>query len=114
MTQVLQYSQLTDIDDISPINSDDLKCLDEVRSVIMKHKRLDRFGVSLLHKHFEVATDEILVETCDPAARVLVTKPVKLENIPVDRQVQTLWRFDGNSPMICVRDERNVHDHQIS
>ncbi|MDT0449491.1 hypothetical protein RM609_10460 [Streptomyces sp. DSM 40473] len=38
-------------------------------AVLEKHGNLDRFGLCLLHDHFPVASDEVLVETHDADAR---------------------------------------------
>jgi hypothetical protein len=39
---------LHDIDDVADFDESDQICLDEVRSVIEKHSKLDRFGVQAL------------------------------------------------------------------
>ena len=75
---VQQWNHLPDIQDTRPLDEDDRACLSDIRDVLSKHGRLDRFGVSLLHKHFEVADDETLVVSVYEKDRKLVTQPVKL------------------------------------
>jgi hypothetical protein len=72
-----QGANLKDFDEVDPINEADSACLDEVCEVLKKHGKLERFGVSLLHKHFDLAADEVLVEDNDPHTRVLTIEPVR-------------------------------------
>lgn len=73
----MQWSEFQDIDDVEPMNDSDGECLAEVRNVLKKHDMLNRFGVALLHKHFDLSEDEILLETSDNDARTLILKPTK-------------------------------------
>ena len=93
----VQWSNLDNIDDIEPLNEADSKCLSEIRDVLKRHGKLNRFGVALLHSHFSVSNDEILLETTDFEARTLTTKPVRKEDAG-DANVATLWqlRSEGN------------------
>lgn len=40
------------------LNSEGAACLAELREVLGKHDRLNRFGITLIHKHFELSEDE--------------------------------------------------------
>src|SRR4051812_15073087 len=75
----MQWADLKDIDEVEPIGESDSECLAEVREVLKKHGKRDRLGVALLHKHFDMAGDEVLVEYSDKEERVLTIKPVKAE-----------------------------------
>jgi hypothetical protein len=87
-------ADLKDFHEVEPINESDSACLDEVCEVLKKHGKLERFGVSLLHKHFDLAADEVLVEDNDPQTRVLTVKAVKKNQ--TDHLTETMWRFvDG-------------------
>src|SRR5260370_32755153 len=86
-----QRAHFANIDDIEPLSSQDTACLEEIREVLARHGALERFGVSLLHEHFEVADDEILVETCDIEARTLVTTPMKRAELGEEAIIQTNW-----------------------
>lgn len=44
--------------------------------MVEKHGKTRRFGAILLHQHFMLASDELLVEHCDIEQRVLTTAPV--------------------------------------
>lgn len=103
-----QWNHLSDIHDVAPLSDQDHACLDAVRDVLARFGCLDRFGLNLLHKHFEMAADEILVEQVDEEARKLVTKPVKVAVVADDLQnsiaTQWHWRRDKNGKyeQICV------------
>ncbi|HAS39053.1 MAG TPA: hypothetical protein DCS93_01175 [Microscillaceae bacterium] len=104
------YTALKDIDVIDPFNDDDRETLALIREVLRKRNAIDRFGLTLLHDHFDVNDDEVLVETCDPATRTLTIKPYRNEelkeaDIEEDGYVQTNWRFDENDPqnLFCVQ-----------
>jgi hypothetical protein len=86
----VEWSSLKDIDQIEPINDEDTDCLLEVREVLKKYGRLDRFGVALLHSHFDLADDEIMLESTDEANRTLTTKPVRRSEAGTNN-IGTVW-----------------------
>jgi len=109
VNNVNPYTALKDIDAVDPFTDDDRETLDLIREVLRKRNAIDRFGVTLLHDHFEVNDDEVLVETCDPVTRTLTIKPYRNEqlkeaDIDEDSYVQTNWRFDQNDPknLLCL------------
>ena len=93
---------LKNIDDIAPLQDDDRACFMEIRDVLSKHGKLDRFGLTLLHKHFDVYEGETLLETCDSENRTMTITVMKKEDIQTSRVVQTNWRLDlGVSTQSC-------------
>jgi hypothetical protein len=88
----LQWNSLSDIEDTEPINESDLECLKELKEVLFKHGKINRFGVALLHKHFDLQEGECLVEYTNAETRTLET--VVKKDIEVNNAIQTLWRFD--------------------
>jgi hypothetical protein len=70
-------------------------CLNELQSVIEKYDLTRKFGVALLHKHFEIGEDEVLLETNDPVNRSLNSEPVKINEAEKKGYATTIWRFDG-------------------
>lgn len=95
--QPMQWSSLSDIEAVDhELTSADAACLAELRAVLQKHQRLDRFGVTLLHKHFELSEDECLLETVDIDGRRLLVQPVLRSALPP--AVQTQWRLASNEP----------------
>ena len=95
-----QWGNLSDIDDIQPINSDDFACLSEIREVLKKHGKRERFGVALLHKHFDMDADEILVEYTNKQDRILTIKPVKRDE--AGQMIETIWEIgdDENNQIV--------------
>ncbi len=89
-----QWGSLKDIEDVEPINDSDLECLAEVRDVLAKHGKRERFGVALLHKHFDMEEGEVLVEETDKDARELTIRPMKQDE--AGNTVPTIWKLgDG-------------------
>ena len=86
----MQWADLEDIDDVEPLNDADAECLADIRNVLREHGKLERFGITLLHSHFEVSEDEIMLESCDSQRRRLTTAPVKISESG-ENKVGTMW-----------------------
>jgi hypothetical protein len=108
MNAIAQWNHLSDIHHVKPLSEQDRACLDAVRDVLAQYDCLHRFGLSLLHKHFEMAADEILVEEVDEKSRTLTTKPVRIMamSADIDTGIATQWHWqrnkDGAYEQICV------------
>src|SRR5437867_11090458 len=92
----IQGSTLNRISDVIPIDQSDAECLEEIRRVLEKHNSLQRFGVSLLHSHFDLADDELMLETTDVEKREHWVRPVKksyLKEVGLEPQT-TVVGFD--------------------
>jgi len=87
-------SPLPDIDDVRPISDEDQECIQDVRQVLIDHGALGRFGLTLLHEHFEVGPDEIMMEFVDKEERVLTTRPIRAAGHSAENSIQTSWRLD--------------------
>lgn len=97
--EAVQYATLPDIDDVEPINDKDHEVLQELRATLAKHGYTDRFGICLLHKHFELADDEVLMETTDNDSRVS-TLFVQRRGEESKTTIETMWRFsNGGDPI---------------
>ncbi len=94
---------LPDVTDVARLSESDASCLAELREVLTRHGNLTRFGLTLLHQHFELADDEILVETCDEERRVLTSRPMKRSEIEGRSVLDTSWRLDTQDALAkCV------------
>ena len=71
-----QWNTLNHIVDVKPIDDSDAQCLEEIRQVLLKHGHTRRFGVSLLHSHFDLASDEVLLEETNIETREQWVRPV--------------------------------------
>src|SRR6187402_2148813 len=74
------WGNLPDIDSVNEFSDLDTDCLRELRDVLKKYNNLDRFGISLLHTHFDIAEDEFLYETTDVHERTQLIRPVKIKD----------------------------------
>lgn len=92
----VQWTSLKDIDDVTPLNSSDAECLAEIREILKKHNVLNRFGIALLHSHFHVAPDEVLLETSDEEARTLILSVVKEKDADHNRVGTIFQLLDGD------------------
>ncbi len=90
---------LPDIDDVEPFSEKDHACMQAVREVLEQHGALGRFGLTLLHEHFTIENDEVLMETVDTETRTLITRPVKIDEQSDSNSVETSWRLDTPSGM---------------
>ena len=99
--QALQYRDLPDIDNVHPINTNDRVCFDEVKEVLEKHGMVKRFGLCLLHNHFNLAEDEVMSETCDDDTRTLTIRPVKASKVGAGKTIETTWRLDTMEAQLC-------------
>jgi len=115
--QPLQFNELPDINDVPPISPEDEACLEEIKAILEKHNRTSKFGIALLHNHFMLEDDEVLMEYCDSEKRLLISKPVKHSSLLDKQAIETLWRFDtqldGNAQKwcekYCPRGQDNKH-----
>lgn len=78
----MQWAEVKDIEKTPPVSETDHACLSEIRDVLRKHDMQNRFGVALLHSHFDLEDGEILLEEEYPDERKLVLQPTKREAAP--------------------------------
>ncbi len=100
-----QWNSFPDIGETHSLDESDKHVMEKIRDVLSEHNKLDRFGLTLLHKHFEVAPDEILVESVNVEKRELVVSPVKLALIgsEMPSAYETQWKLStGAAAQVCV------------
>ena len=96
--QPMQWEPIIDISEVKPLTDDDKDLFSEVRDVLKKHNVLDRFGLNVIHKHFDIAENECLLECTDIENRTLVIKPIKVTEMDIKNTTVTQWRLsDGNA-----------------
>ena len=108
---------LPHINDAMPLTNQDKSLVDEVLSVLRRHNAERRFGLVLLHQHFSIGPEEVLVETTDAQARSQLTTPMSKSDLArLDYKV-TSWRLDSGEPLMhCVclvrgGEHSGVHQH---
>jgi hypothetical protein len=96
---VEDYAALRDMDatDVGVLREDDRACLEELGQYLASTDAWQRFGIWLLHKHFEPEPGEVFVEHT-------MRTPRKTETTPIDRSAfaeeglsTTAIRFDSIS-----------------
>lgn len=91
------WNDLPDLIDVHELSENDDQCLKQLQAVIEKYNLTSKFGVALLHKHFDIENDEVLLETNDPKLRTLTTRPIRIKEGDSQNYATTIWRFsDGN------------------
>jgi hypothetical protein len=101
--QTIQWSTLSDIDDVDPITEKDYQVLADLQRVLGRHGYLNRFGICLLHKHFDLGPGEVLMEKTNAAKRI---STLKVEQSADNRTktIETMWRFDNpKCTTVCVQ-----------
>jgi hypothetical protein len=106
---------LPDIHDVAALSTDDAPLMQDLYDVLRKHNALRRFGITLLHQHFELAHDEVLVESTNRQTRTQTIEPIKVCEIKDLDAIETSWRLDTGEPVMsckCIKYGPNEHQHQ--
>lgn len=91
-----RQQRVATFEEVVPFSETDQPCFDELRQVLAKYGALNRFGICLLHDHFPIAQDEILIETVNPVERTMVLKPMR--TLEVGSALETAWQFSSDPP----------------
>jgi hypothetical protein len=96
------YSMLPDMDatDVGVLTDRDRHCLDELGEYLVRSNNYTRFGIGLLHSHFPVGDDEVLIERADRANRSVSLSPYRA--ICDDELVPLSIRFDASAARDCI------------
>lgn len=108
----LHWAALAELHEVSPLDADDLACMAELRAVLANHGRLGRFALHLVHRHFELADGEVLVEYSDAKTREQVMRVERCDAPALQHAIPTTWLLDGPTPLVaCVCAVRVEHGH---
>lgn len=101
------------IAEVEPRSEKDEMLFADLAAVLKKHNALQRFGITLLHRHFEIEPGEVLIETTDVHARVHTIRPVEHDEATAEPYFETGWRLgDGWTAMYCKCVRRGLdHEH---
>jgi hypothetical protein len=93
---VEDYAELRDMDatNVGELAEDDRACLDEVGQYLVAADAWQRFGIWLLHKHFEPAPGEVFVERAIHEPRGMKTCPIPRSAFTEQGLSTTAIRFD--------------------
>ena len=110
--QAMQWSKLDDLHDTAPLNIEDFACMDAVREVLMKFNKVERFALHLVHKHFDLADDEILVEYSNANTREQFFRPEKADSEVARESIPTTWMLKDMEPSVICTCARTENGHQ--
>ena len=101
------YAVLPDIDlpAMQALDDGDWECLDEIGGLLIAKGANDRFGVTLLHSHFPIGDNEIMIEEPRTGERAFTLRPVEHRAAGAGDHVAINLEFgsgrdDGALPMI--------------
>jgi hypothetical protein len=97
-----QWGKLPELRDSLPLDDTDLACLADLKTVLARHGKLDRFAVQLAHRHFELAHNEILIEQPELQARTQHVSVARRGDHPA--AIPTTWLFDNRPGLHLVDD----------
>jgi hypothetical protein len=103
-----QNAVVPNLNALRPLGQDDQPCIDELRQVLVKHGALGRFGITLLHSHFTMESDEMLKEYCDEENRTMTLKVVKKPEL--ERAMFTAWNLETGEPLVGCKPEWETWD----
>ena len=84
---------------VEELTDDDLDCLREIKTVLTRFDKTERFGVTMLHKHFDLGKDEVLLETHDAEQRSMTTKAISRDEGSFADLRATSWYLGKSTPV---------------
>lgn len=100
--ETVDWALMNHIDDVEEISDNDYEVLKEIGDVIRKHGREEKFGVCLLHKHFDLEKGQRMFEETDFENKKLVSRIVSEEEYSDKDVIETAWRFSGDIETVTV------------
>lgn len=109
----IQWASGSDFQKVKPLEKGDFDCLSEIQSVIEKHGKASRLGITLLKSSFEISENETLVEYTNIDSRFQQIEVQKLDSVKAAGSIETNWVLnDGDirATLSCVRYcAKNIH-----
>lgn len=113
--EVTHFADFQHVNDVEPLSDKDHELLSKMRDLLLSHDAVDRFGVHLIHKHFDLGDDEVIVEYTNEEERRQTTQVEKRNDLfSRGKPLETQWRFNRESAsMVCVSycDYNSGHRH---
>lgn len=89
-----------------------MACMRAMRDVLLKFGKVDRFALHLVHKHFDLADDEILVEYSNANTREQYFRPEKADSPIALEAIPTTWMLKDMDPSVICTCARTENGHQ--
>jgi hypothetical protein len=95
-------NRLTGIEQVERRLDSEAALFGEIRELLKRYGVEKKYGLALLHKHFDLAADEVLVEYADVESRTLITRPAPRSEASAGKAVETVWSLEsGNVTTSC-------------
>lgn len=101
-------TEFAPVADLHSLDASDLECFSALRAVLERFGKLDRFGVALLHRHFDLAQGEVLLEKTDVASRTMSLEPAIVDSSDIGT-IDTQWYLGRAVPLSVVKCRTNWH-----
>lgn len=113
--QSATLNDLPDISEVQPLTDSDQPMVTEIYNVLRKYNAEKRFGLTLLHKHFDIDDDtEVLMESTDSDTRTQTIQPIKKQELKTLNYTETAWRLDSGKALMacnCINMGNAGHQH---
>ena len=75
----MDYAALPDIDTfgVEKVDARDRECLNDIGALLIARGVNDRFGISLLHSHFPLGADELMIQAANEDQRKITLLPTR-------------------------------------
>lgn len=107
---------LSHIDDVLKYSEADDLLFKEIYQVLKKHDAHDRFGITLLHSHFDLAQNEVLLESTNTQLRKQTIEPITIEELSNIAVIETAWKLNesGAEPIFrCQIEQTSVPPQHV-
>lgn len=90
----LEFTSEDALADIRPLDGQDRDVLTYLSDILHRYRKIGRFGVRLLHDPLGLG-ERVLLETCDPASRVLTCRTTTEDDPSFAEAVPTLFQWEA-------------------
>ena len=90
----LEFTSEDALAGIRPLGGQDRDVLTHLREILHRHGKIGRFGVRLLHDPLGLG-GRVLLETCDPASRVLTCRTTTEDDPGFAEAIPTLFQWEA-------------------
>jgi hypothetical protein len=95
-------NRLTALDEAARRLNSEAALFREIRELLRRYGAEKKYGLTLLHKHFDLADNEVLMEYADVGNRTLITRPTPRSEVSAVNAVETVWSLDsGMMTTVC-------------
>lgn len=90
----LEFTSEDALAGVPPLGGQDRDVLTHLREILHRHRKIGRFGVRLLHDPLGLG-GRVLLETCDPASRVLTCRTTTEDDPGFAEAIPTLFQWEA-------------------